>query len=547
MLKRCYRAQESLVRYWAQQAVELCSDIDDESLAESCSAVEKAVERMGEDRRVVLIGASGSGKSELLAGMVGCPVLGRISPTHHYLRWRYLNNGGDTEHCRFMPEPALAGMELVNTRGCEQPAVAEAVAPLLPGADVVVAVVDARSISASPVWEMMAPLPETGGPACLVVLTHTDALDAEHTVSLSETVRNLCRERVGRVLPVFQLNPTHSALAAEFGSRVMEAMESSSGGLRAAIRETMKCGSDLLYKQGSVLKTRDAVARTDSGFLQGIEQEIDNFLARQMQGVRNCVLNYAASAQRCMPRLIQHIRRSLGWFLSPVVLVRLESYGPASENLYYRLVLDDVASQQEELDKQFVVSCGGHWRSVRPRMKQTLQCEIGDFPAADLETELEQLRTRLQSSLYNPFRDLKIRSAFAALFKCQVDWMRFMVVCFCLSLILAGVSGFLDFNDLAIILLASAGGFWIFGSLIHYLVLRKICSLMRTSAEPLRENLAEHLGNLVQDMIVSRVAAYRRLYTAPRQRVAAYETSLAPLQQRQSEIFRQLRSAAPRV
>ena len=52
---------------------------------------------------------------------------------------------------------------------------------------------------------------------------------------------------------------------------------------------------------------------------------------------------------------------------------------------------------------------------------------------------------------------------------------------------------------------------------------------------------------LVQDMIVSRVAAYRRLYTEPRKKVADYETSLAPLQQRQSEIFRQLRSSAPHV
>ena len=347
------------MRYWSQQAVELCADIEDESLLEARVAVELAIERMGKDRRVVLLGASDSGKSELLAGMVGCPVLGRVEPTHHYLRWRYLNNDGDADHCRFMPEPALFGMELVNTRGCEQPAVAEAVAALLPGADVVVAVVDARAITASPVWEMMAPLPEEGGPACLVVLTHTDALDAEQTVKLSENVRSLCRERVGRVLPVYQLNPTNAVLAAEFGSRVTEAMESSGGGLRAAIRETMKCGSDLLYKQGSVLKARDAVARTDSGFLQSIEQEIDNFLARQMQGVRNCVLNYAAAAQRSMPRLIQQLRRSLGWFLSPVVLVRLESYGPASENLYYRLVLDDVASQQEELDKQFVVHRAG--------------------------------------------------------------------------------------------------------------------------------------------------------------------------------------------
>ena len=70
---------------------------------------------------------------------------------------------------------------------------------------------------------------------------------------------------------------------------------------------------------------------------------------------------------------------------------------------------------------------------------------------------------------------------------------------------------------------------------------------MRKEAEPLRECFSTHMSDLVQDMIVSRVAAYRRLYTGPRQRVADYETTLAPLQQRQSEIFRQLRSAAPHV
>ena len=508
------------MRYWAQQAVELCADIDDEGLNEAKVAVEHSIEQMARDCRVVMIGASGSGKSELLAGMVGCPVLAKVAPVHHYLRWRYLNTGGNADYCRYLAEPRIAGLELVNTRGCEEPAVAEAVAPLLPGADAVVAVVDARHVQSSPVWEMLAPLPEEGGPACLVALTHTDALDAEHTVTLSDKVRALCRERVGRVLPVFQLNPTNAALAADLGTRVTEAMESSSGGLRAAIREVMRRGSDLLYKQGSVLKARDAVARTDSGFLQGIEQEIDNFQTRQMQGVRNCMLNYAGAAQRSMPLLLQHLRRSLGWILSPATLIRLESYGAASENLYYRLVLDDVAHQQEELDKQFVVSCGGHWRSVRPRMK---------------------------SPVYEPFRYLKIRSAFSSLFKRQVDWMRFFVVCLGMSLILAGVLGLLSLDVLAAVALCIAAFFWVLGSCIHLVVVRKIYAIIKTCAEPLHERMLEQMAVLVQDMIVSRVAAYRRLYTEPRQKVASYETSLAPLQQRQSEIFRQLRSAAPRV
>lgn len=535
------------MRYWAQQAVELCDAIDDESLESVKLSLLDAMESMGKDRRVVLIGASRSGKSALLAGMVGAPVLARVSPVHHYTRWRYMDDGGDACHCRFLPESNLYGMELVDTRGCENPAVAESVAPMLAEADAVVAVVDAREVPSSPVWEMMAALSAEGGPSCLVAITHTDYLGAEQTVTLGDSVRNICQERIGRVLPVYQLNSTNPTLADDFGSKVVAAMERSSGGLRAAIREVMKRGGDLLYKQGSILKARDAVARTDSGFLQSIEQEIDNFQNRQNQGVRNCVLNYSAAAQRCMPRLLHHLRRSMGWFLSPVVLLRLESYASASETLYYNLVLQDVIQQQEELDKQFVHSCNGHWRSVRPRMKQALQCEIGEFPDSDLVNELSELRLRLQNSLHEPFRILKVRSHFAALFKCQVDWMRFFTTCMCLSLIIAGLLGFFMLESLALIFMGISAAFWLLGTVIHLLVVRKICLLMRKEAEPLRDCLATHMMSLVQDMIVSRVAAYRRLYTGPRQRVADYETTLVPLQQRQSEIFRQLRSAAPHV
>ena len=535
------------MRYWAQQAVELCDAIDDEALNPFKDAVEEAIITMGRDRRVVVIGSSGSGKSTLLAGMVGAPVLSKSAFEHHFRRWRYLNNDGDSSHCRFLSEPNLAGMELVDTRGCESPAVAEAITPLLPGADVVVAVVDARCIRESSVWEMLASLPEEGGPACLVALTFTDMLDAAHTVMLSDTARSLCQERLGRVLPVYQLVATNATLADEFGDKVVSAMENSTGGLRAAIRSVMRLGGDLLYKQGSILKARDSVARTDSGFLQSIEQEIDNFQTRQMQGVRNCVLNYAASAQRCMPRLLLYLRRSLGFVLSPVVLLRLECYASAAENLYYRLVLDDVTLQQEDLDKQFVHSCNGHWRSVRPRMKQTLQCEIGEFPAESLENELQQLRQRLQVSLYEPFRYLRIRSRFSSLFKCHVDWMRFFISCMCLSLTVAGLLGFCALDSLAFIFLGVAAAFWILGSMIHLLVARKICKLVRKEAEPLRDNLATHMAALVQDMIISRVAAYRRLYTDPRKRVAEYENTLEPLQKRQNDIFRQLRSAAPHV
>ena len=65
MLKRCYSTQESLARYWALQAVELCEDIEDDSLAEPSSLVLAGIEAMHHDRRVVVIGAEDCGKSEL--------------------------------------------------------------------------------------------------------------------------------------------------------------------------------------------------------------------------------------------------------------------------------------------------------------------------------------------------------------------------------------------------------------------------------------------------------------------------------------------------
>ena len=531
------------MRYWAQRAAELCDEIDDTALNEPKQVVLDSVETLKYDRRVVIIGASDKAKSALLGGMIGNSVPARVTPEYYYLRWRYISDDGDYEHCRFLPTPNLCGMELVDTQGCERPEVAEAVAPLLPGADAVVAVVDARQPEASPVWEMLKGLPAEGGPACLIAYVHAEELNAEHVAALDSRMRDFCRACLGRYLPGSLIDTSNAVQTSEFGDKVKAAIESSSGGIRGAIRAVQRNVSDLLYKQGSVLKARDAIARTDNGFLQGIDSDIDEFLARQMQGVRNCVLNYASSAQRCMPELLVQLRRSMGSIFSPAVLLRLEQYASASENLYFRLVLDDITRQQEELDKQFVISCNGCWRDVRPRMNQALRCEIGEFPAEKLEAELTELRQHLQNSLYVPFRDLEIRSQFSSLFKPQVGWMRFVSNSMCFSFIIAGLLGFCSLETLAFIFVGVAGLLWMLGTMLHVLVVRKICQYMRLVADPLHEAYTKCLSEQVQNMIIARVASYRRLYAGARQRVAAYETTLEPLQKKQNEIFRLFRSA----
>ena len=66
-LRRPHQSEEGLVRLWAEKAVELCADIDDEeALAEYREPVEKILESLNHDRRVVVLGGSHSGKGDRL-------------------------------------------------------------------------------------------------------------------------------------------------------------------------------------------------------------------------------------------------------------------------------------------------------------------------------------------------------------------------------------------------------------------------------------------------------------------------------------------------
>lgn len=546
MLKRCYRYQESLVRFWAQQAVSLCDDIDDESLAEHVKPVEAALEAMQRERRILFFGAKGCGKSALLSKVAEYPAIAKLPVEGTHVRWRFRCDDGDASHSRFMADENAEGLELVDTQACDTPEAAEALRALLPGTDVAVAVVDGRRYAESPVWELIEALPKGSVGTVMVALTFTDTLSAEATLALSAAVRELCNNRFGAVLPAYAVSPASEAAVESFTTRVQEALAAPAA-LRADIRRVLSTGMDLMYKQGSVLKTRENVARTDSGFLAGIEQEIDNFLSHQMLGLQPCRDTYADSVHRACPTLLRRLRRAFGWTLSPVTLLRLELFGTGTERVFYHLIRSEVSAMQQESDRSFCISCSGHWRSVRPRMKQTLECEIGEFPEESLSQELAQLRSRLERELHLPFRHERFRASLSESFKQRAGWMRGCIIACCVLLTLAGLLGFLGQDVLGIGCVALAAFVWGVGTVAHLVAFSHLRQEIREKAEALYGTTHGMLGQAVENLIVSRVAAYRRLYTAPRRKVAEHEATLKPLQERHSEIVRQLRGAAPGV
>lgn len=547
MLKRSYRVQESLVRYWAQQAREMYAIIGDDEMQPLLEAVEQSLAAMEGDRRIIVMGGADCGKTSLLSYISGLPVIrGGRQQESPYLRWRYGNNDGDAARSRFLPLPELKGIEFVDTGDCSEPEVQEELLRLLPGSDAAIVVADARQGGASPAWEVLQQLPINAVANVLVALTFTDHIGAEAALALAARIREMCRQHLRLVVLVCSVNPTSEQGVATFLTRVQETLDSPEGA-RRAIRNTLEATGRLMTRQSGIINARTAAMRDETGFLSGIESEIDTFLAHQLDGVEGCAQDYASVPLGVLPKLQRKLRRSFGYVLSPLCLMQLEDMGAGAESSYYRLVCKEIMERQRESDSRFTASCQAHWRSVRPRMKQAIECEINDFPQDVLEAELNRLRRQLEHELYQPFNRLRIRSALDNAFSDQVGWMHTAHMLLCICLVLAGLLGFLGLDTLALCALGAVLVVWVLGAVKHAAVLRRLSGGLEREARTLDSVVQDEMPKLVRELVVSRVGAYRSLYAVASQRVSEYVERLQPLQERHNAILRELRTTAPRI
>lgn len=547
MLKRSHRVQESLVRYWAQQAMEMYGVIGDDSMQPQLEAVQQALAAMEGDRRVIVMGGERCGKTSLLSYVAGLPVIrsGRQQESP-YLRWRYGNDDGDTERSRFLPLNELQGIEFVDTGNCAEQEVQEELLRLLPGSDAAVVVVDARNGEQSPAWAVLEQLPINAVANVLVALTFTDKIPAAEALALSARIREMCRERLRLVVLVCNVCPTSEQGVEMFVTRVQETLDSPEGA-RRAIRNALEATGRLMTRQSGIINARTAAMRDERGFLGSIENEINTFLSHQLDGVDECAADYSTVPKSVLPALLRKLRRSFGRVLSPVALMQLEEMGAGAETSLYRLICKGIIDKQKESDTRFVSSCQAHWRSVRPRMKEAIECEISEFPQDVLEAELNRLRRQLEHELYQPFANLRIRSSLDTGFTAHLGWMQGMHTMLCVFLSLAGLCGVLGFDTFALWMLGFMLLVWLCGAWRHMRALAKLGRSITREAETLDGAMHELMPTLVRNMVVSRVGAYRRLYAVAGHRVQEYVEKLHPLQERHNAILRELRTTAPRI
>lgn len=527
---------------WAEKALELCVDIDDEeALAEYREPVEKMLSALDHDRRVLALGGEGSGKSSLLANLVGAPVIAQAAMEGSYACWRFICRDGDASHSHFIPVATLYGLELVDTADLGREDVRHTSELLLQGADVALGVLDARCLDSSPVWDLLASVPQENRSAWMLVAAQVDRLDAREAIALKERLRELSHERGADGIRILIYPGKDDPTAVNALRTCVQELLQSSHGLYTSLRVLAERSMDLVQRADRVLSAREGLSRMDNGFMAGIEQEIDNFLHSQMIGLAEYTRGAEHTLMQTLGELLTEVRHSIGWALSPGTLLRLELMGGMTEKALYRHMDTSLQHMQEEADKQFTAQCEAHWRHVRPRMKKSLECEIGDFPDAALQSELQTLRERLCRQMYEPMAAAGLRGRMFSIFVANVGWMRGCVTCMCAFFILAGSLGCLghDIPAVACVLLAIAT--WGIGCALQRVASNNICTSVEDLVREMCNICEKQFLAALEGLIVSRVAAYRQLYTTPRRKVARRETELRPLQDRQRTIYTRLR------
>lgn len=544
MIRRNFRRTENIVRYWAARALVLCRKIDHDEPSEAEPGVLDALALLDAPRRIMVIGESGCGKSSLIAGLLGFACVAAHKFDGPYIRWRLECDDGNASSSRFLPTRQLERLEIVDTAGSENALTTEALPPLLSSADIVIAVFGGDNPWSPSTWELLSVLPEDSRAVRIVALTHCDRRPPEDVMGIKAQLRELSAKHLGIELPLYQVSPGGHVQGSGldvFSTRIQDTLDSPEL-LRADIRALYTATVKLMDEQASILRRRDQMLRTDSGFLTSIDREIDGFQHRQAESIPAQVQALGHIAHALVPQLAELVLANMGAVVTPGRVLHMERMGEWVDEHYYELVRAEVEKRQEAQDRTFLFACRENWDQVRPRMKQKLGSDIGDFPEKTLGADLLILRKELGRLIYKPLNKMGIKNFIAGLGKEQAAWMERIIYLVLIFVIIGGVIGTLGHNYMGLISLGAAVAIWLTGCGILQWEKSRLRRRIAEFAAPLQLLVVGYLEEPLRQLLVSRVSAYRKLYTKPRLKVARNAEQLAPLLKEHGEIYRALRS-----
>lgn len=550
-LRRGTRSLESHTRHWATQVLSLCSNFDTDEINAAKTRVLQGIELLAQPQRIMAVGGAMCGKSSVLASLASMSVIATKKMEEQvYRRWRYLCPDGRSEASCFVARESLEGLELVDTLPLGSPEVENILTRLLPRVDILLAVVDMQQPEASPIWRFLEKQNQLNTLRDVIIVgTFCDQLSQEEQSKAGAKLTDICMERLSEQPQMIHLACTAGLTpsTASLVQLVQRFLIGSPMGLNGTIKQLLQDSYMLTEQCDRLIRERGIKLHDNRGLISHVEDEMEGFQKNQSRLVMQQAHKYALAAKDSLPELLRYVSGMLGFYLSPAVLFNLEVMGQVAENEYFCLVRDEIMAQQESADEQFVHYCGTHWNSTGPRLKQALDCELGEFPKEILEVELDNQRNMLSHTLYEIYIEAGLRHRFAQYFSRQSSWMHTSLVLVSLCLIAAGILGSLGQDFLGLCNLILATFIWIFSSIALIVVKRRITRGIAHEVNSIQPLLLTGLALPMQQAIQARTAMYRHFFTPARQQVASMETMLVPLNQSQRLIKQHLYGAIERL
>ncbi len=541
MLTLAHRSQKSILQYLAGQALTLSRDIADSSLTEHEQELQQALDQLSQDRRILLFGRAKSGKSSVLAALINEPVIARAETRERIARWRTCPpNDGPDQRAHYLMRDELAGFEFIDTADCQLIGVEDRLPRLVEQSDIALAVVNSHDIENPIYWKTLAHLVEHSEHCRFaIVATHVDSLNAMQLLRLKGALQDGIRDYLPEPLPCFRLgSPDDIETMDELRAYVQHSLDARDALYRDLINTANACQT-LLQKHAILLAARQSARHADTGFLQGIDREIDRFLERQLSGVESLTDSYMQEIHQLPSSLCAWIRSHFNSFFVPSDLLLFERVVPDIESQYYSHLRTRILERQEESDRQFVLSCESHWNDVGERMQDKLHCDIGSFQNITLSRELGELHRQLLYSLHCAIQQRKLRASARQLLLPQAAKLYPLFILICMIIAVAGIIGFYEYDLFAVLCLIGALLIWLIATTVQYYQLKSVGKALESLILDVGSSIEQSLQTALGELVLSRVAAYRQLYKQPREALVEQERMLVPLTHRQRKLYQQ--------
>ncbi len=502
---------------------------------DSQQAAEQALKACCAPQNVTVIGLTGSGKSSTLDALAGDKFCALSDGAATVTCWHYAPTQQplpyDWAERRFFPSDALLNLEFRDTVGLEDEAVQQKLSIILPSADVIPVVVSATDGVNPALWDYLASLDAELYPRMVLTLTHAETLPYEQAQALKEALRAASRESLGIQLPLYPVTPA--------GDRAGEGVEALRNHVQeiltarpmtdGRVKNLLDTTAQLLNEQEEVLKARNRLSRLDTGFLSTIDREIDRIQLQMEDEMPARLKAYADYVQENVSRLGKKSARQLGRVLSIRRSMVIDRFPPFIDEWFYEVVRAGLEQSHGNYNKDFLNVCRDHWNHVRPRVKDQWNCDIGDFPAAKLQADLDEYKKRLACALYKPLQDFGIKPCLTNLFREHGSVMRVEVRIILILITLAGLLGSFGENTAAFACLGLTVIVWLCCNVGLAWMGYKLNKEIVNAASEMHIAVECGLRAPLHEAMISGLSDYRKLYLDIRTQVAIYAEQLAPL------------------